>query len=574
MKKLYTLTLALAASLTVAAAPDVKELTISTEPLPAELQEALAEIFSGKMAAQAQPKSFKSQIIEAGNLQVAPVKEMAKAQKAVAKSAVTVTSDSWTDLGDCPFQDPFLTWAGGGTPTYNVPVRQNSVQTGIYQLVDPFSHNTSYSAYVTSCGQNWNFDATDPTKVIGDVLQNAFTLGGSLASYGTASLYPIAGYYIESGYASELEDSDYGVLENKKIKFASGTIAINFSKFNPTKLYSLSDDMVISLPGAKNYDISVTAENNCNATNQFSVSCILGSDAAGGKLLVYPGLIEPDDEVYAYVSTSTYSTAFEQSTAYTINLSKDTEHGYYTILAVSLDAEGNWQEGARTVLFAQPDESANWKSIGKGKYTDGIIPDLYSNIDSQTATVDIEENIAKPGYFRVVNPYSSMTAGTTTNNQHSISGHNHYIYVNATNPDQVYIEASPLGIDLGYGDVVIYSYVAYFLDYGYTAEQIAASLPTYFGTFADNAITFNTAGTLLAGEVYYKDLTWYGVNGDTNFKIELPADYNGVNDVIVDNTSNSAVEYFNLQGVRVNTPAKGQLVIKRQGDKVSKIIAQ
>ncbi len=573
MKKLYTLTLALAASLTVAAAPDVKELTFSTEPLPADVQEALAEILSGKVASQAQPKSFKSQIIEAGNFQVAPVKDMAKAQKIVAKSAVTVTSDSWTDLGDCPFKDASLSWAGV-TPVYNVPVRQNSVQTGIYQLVDPFSHNTDYSDNVTSGGQNWNFDATDETKVVGDVLKNAFTLGGSLASYGTVSLYPVAGYYIESGYSSYLEDSDYGVLENKKIKFESGTIAINFSGYNSTKLYTLSDDMIISLPGAKDYDISVTAEDNCNSTNKFSVTCILGSDAAGGKILVYPGLIDPEDEAFDYVNSSSYSTPFDQSVSFTIDLTTVTEHSYYTILAVSLDSEGKWQEGARTVLFAQPDESANWKSIGKGKYTDGIMPDMYNKFTSQTATVDIEENIAKPGYFRVVNPYSSMTAGTTVSNQHSISGHNHYIYVNATNPDQVYIEASPLGIDLGYGDVVIYSYVAYFLDYGYTAEQIAASLPTYFGTFADNAITFNTAGTLLAGEVDYKDLTWYGVNGDTNFKIELPADYNGVNDVIVDNTSNSAVEYFNLQGVRVNNPAKGQLVIKRQGDKVSKIIAQ
>ena len=32
------------------------------------------------------------------------------------------------------------------------------------------------------------------------------------------------------------------------------------------------------------------------------------------------------------------------------------------------------------------------------------------------------------------------------------------------------------------------------------------------------------------------------------------------------------VEYFNLQGIRVQTPAKGATYIKRQGSAVSKVI--
>ena len=36
--------------------------------------------------------------------------------------------------------------------------------------------------------------------------------------------------------------------------------------------------------------------------------------------------------------------------------------------------------------------------------------------------------------------------------------------------------------------------------------------------------------------------------------------------------ANAPVEYFNLQGIRVATPEAGQLLIKRQGNKATKVI--
>ncbi len=46
----------------------------------------------------------------------------------------------------------------------------------------------------------------------------------------------------------------------------------------------------------------------------------------------------------------------------------------------------------------------------------------------------------------------------------------------------------------------------------------------------------------------------------------------GVEDVIVDSNATAPVEYFNLQGMPVATPESGQLLIRRQGSKVSKVI--
>ena len=45
----------------------------------------------------------------------------------------------------------------------------------------------------------------------------------------------------------------------------------------------------------------------------------------------------------------------------------------------------------------------------------------------------------------------------------------------------------------------------------------------------------------------------------------------GVNDILVDETLESPV-YFSLQGLRLDAPAKGQIVIRKTGNKIEKII--
>ena len=47
----------------------------------------------------------------------------------------------------------------------------------------------------------------------------------------------------------------------------------------------------------------------------------------------------------------------------------------------------------------------------------------------------------------------------------------------------------------------------------------------------------------------------------------------GIDNVVVENNDNAPVEYFNLQGERINKPSKG-LYIRRQGKLVQKSIAK
>lgn len=48
----------------------------------------------------------------------------------------------------------------------------------------------------------------------------------------------------------------------------------------------------------------------------------------------------------------------------------------------------------------------------------------------------------------------------------------------------------------------------------------------------------------------------------------------GINDVIADSDANAPVEFFNLQGARISNPAAGQLVIRRQGKTVTKVLVK
>ena len=72
-----------------------------------------------------------------------------------------------------------------------------------------------------------------------------------------------------------------------------------------------------------------------------------------------------------------------------------------------------------------------------------------------------------------------------------------------------------LGIDLGDGELGIYPLGAYYMDGGYSKEQVAAA--GMFGTYANKVITFPVAKTVLLA-IIGNDL--YNASWSSAFKVE------------------------------------------------------
>ena len=58
------------------------------------------------------------------------------------------------------------------------------------------------------------------------------------------------------------------------------------------------------------------------------------------------------------------------------------------------------------------------------------------------------------------------------------------------------------------------------------------------------------------------------------YVLKMPADNSGVKGVAVEDNSKLPVVFYTIDGLRVNKPAAGQLVIRRQGSNVSKVIVK
>ena len=141
--------------------------------------------------------------------------------------------------------------------------------------------------------------------------------------------------------------------------------------------------------------------------------------------------------------------------------------------------------------------------------------------------------------------------------------------IDATDPDNLLIPAFSLGINGGDEDGIYYgmSVSANQQDIANTPEESRSKLTKDEYT---TLITIPVKGLFLwpsnTTSLYYAN--------KAAATITIVHEQGGVNDIIADEENNAPVEFFNLQGQRVNNPAAGQLVIRRQGTKVAKVLVK
>ena len=370
-------------------------------------------------------------------------------------------------------------------------------------------------------------------------------------------------FYAEDLETEEVKDTPaVGTIDGSTISFStSDVLCVGIEGLG----YFFCGANVEMTKPDESYSVEIVMD-DCANDDFFEFSVNAGASVTNLKYYLLPGMFPATSDYLNVIATVAYP--LPATTGLTIDGSTFAR-GAYTIYVIAVDNDGNVVGGTNNIFYIYADDFQNWKTLpGKVTYSEDIINSLYNNFSVADYQLDIQENITTPGYYRLVNPYGEAYP-KAANNQHATShNHNHYLYINASDPDKVVVEFSPLAFSLGDGSMYVNSMVNYLKDNDAEESEYAV----YYGKYDENTRTITVPEKgLITGESRYE----YGKPGYANynglFKVVLP-DMAGVDGIAADD--NAEAEYFNLQGVRISNPAAGQLVIKRQGSVVTKTIVR
>ncbi|MCM1033292.1 MAG: hypothetical protein NC405_05990 [Odoribacter sp.] len=238
----------------------------------------------------------------------------------------------------------------------------------------------------------------------------------------------------------------------------------------------------------------------------------------------------------------------------------------YSIIAITYE-DGEAMEWGYSHFTIFDDEEDKWVSLGMADITLDILEGLVWEKDPVDIKAEIQQSKENPSIYRIVDLYKSnhpMCESTMWTDRHQ------YLVIDASNPRFVYIHPSDLGVELESGPIYIQS--SYYVNLEKGLDPTIQLLKGFGGKLENGVITFPaddielwSAGWSAFGGT---DEAPYTCNDSASFKITLPG--NGVSDVSVDADGDAV--YYNLQGMRIDNPASGQIVVRRVGGNVTKMI--
>lgn len=190
------------------------------------------------------------------------------------------------------------------------------------------------------------------------------------------------------------------------------------------------------------------------------------------------------------------------------------------------------------------------KITGSGKYTGGMFGTTGNEVTMTNcfANVNVKGNGFPAGLIGRVGNYVKLTSVYTAG---TVDGTDPFL-VMGTNAEPEFDGLQVIAFNTGAADAIS-------ADFDILAENVEVA-------------TEENKATLIA-EVK----SWEGYSA-TSTILGLPAlewvpNEAGIANVTIDN-ENAPIEYYNLQGIRVNQPAAGSIVIMKQGTKTSKLIVR
>jgi hypothetical protein len=506
---------------------------------------------------------------------------------AVAQKAPVAAADeeTWTDFGTAKFHDGWVMPAFGVTPdifSWDVPVKKSS-RGEIYKLVDPY-HQSGLTLLFEAAKIAFPFtnkaydiviDCTNPDLVKMDYQPGVQFKAGYLdrmlpvlisfnTMYTLLEANGISGSELAGcGYISTL----YGnIITLKGACVGQGTQTVDQAG---SRFRYETYNTIIELPGAKDFALEAYVTEDCMHQGANTVEFKKGADVTTVKYSLYEGdRLNTSDLNFDALESQDMLTAIDASAANFKVTSSYEQTGLVSVLVAGYDAAGRRVAQTMSLYIQHADDADQWKNIGEGTFTEDLIGIMYTdNSQVQNPTpwgvttykVNVQENKTTKGLYRIVNPYRGAWPHASKNKHES--SHDYYLTIDATNPNQVYIPYSFVGFDAGEDLGCDYLISANDFD-----SKPNAAL---WGKLKDGVIT------LPAESVY--DFTIVDSTPastcDGKFKLVLPTG-SGIEGVMGDGDADAPVEYFNLQGQRILNPAAGQLVIRRQGGDVTKMIVR
>ena len=257
-----------------------------------------------------------------------------------------------------------------------------------------------------------------------------------------------------------------------------------------------------------------------------------------------------------------------------------------------LTADGEVADyGTGSFVFVSTDYG-RWEELGEGLLQDRTVAKICTDItddewnngvfsadgrfllENPTWTVTVERDADTPGRYRVRNPYASspwlehiegMGVGALP--------FDNYLYFDASDPERVLLDVSVVGLNYSHSVPLVRGY---FYDRTWDDDRgqwvfYEEDLDRYTGRLSDNKIIL-PAFTVIHNNNFF--LPW-NVSSDAVGSMDYP-------DVVLTLPGGSALdeamddasapaEYFNLQGMKICSPAAGQTVIVRRGAAVEKV---
>lgn len=450
---------------------------------------------------------------------------------------------------------------------------------GWYALVNPYGPESAVYSFLQEseylvaddAERHLAIDASDPDNVIIYPSLLGFTKEGEEVFVVSMTYYELIG---EESTAAVEAYKWRGTLSNGIISFP-GKNALWLTTAKLDKEYhgfyaNTTGNFKVSLPGSADYSFELLTSSWCaDEQGRALISPWCGADIAYAKAVaVKSGTPAPTDAQFASAQRlEPKQGAYLQLPA-----------GYgpnepYTIYARAYNTAGVLKNESTHTVYT-PAAANGWKALDNNAvFTDHLLSCLYSDINLGTYEVAVEEEIAHPGHFRLVNPYKDAPYNVCGDLH---GGHSHYIYINASDPQYVEIEDSPIGYTLTTdGDVRVTSAVSLYASRGLTREQ--AKQMGAFGSMVDGVITFPLSAYLYLGFHTEGPESKWNVNMDFSgaepaagkLKIDLSNALQGIADI---ENAQAPCRYFNLQGIEITTPSKGAPCIKVQNGKSHKFI--